>query len=71
VESLEEGYHAARRLADDVAVVSLVLTQKATRDGIDRSGEFYVVDIWKKRLDRWQIVARYSSPMAKAFDRSR
>jgi hypothetical protein len=71
VESLEERYHAARKLADDLAVVSLVLTQKATREGSDRSGDFYVVDIWKKHLDRWQIIARYSSPVGKTFDRSR
>jgi hypothetical protein len=71
IEALEERYHAARRLADDLAVVSLVLTQRATRDGSDRSGDFYVVDIWKNRLDRWQIIARYSSPVGKTFDRSR
>jgi hypothetical protein len=70
VESFEERYHAARRLADDVAVVGLVLSQKATRDGRDRSGDFYVVDVWKKCDDRWQIIARYSSPQAKTFDRS-
>jgi hypothetical protein len=29
------------------------------------------VDIWKKHLDRWQIIARYSSPVGKTFDRSR
>jgi hypothetical protein len=28
------------------------------------------VDIWKKKGDRWQIIARYSSPMGKKFDRS-
>jgi len=71
VESFEERYHAARKLADDLAVVSLLLTQKATREGSDRSGDFYVVDIWKKHLDRWQVIARYSSPVGKTFDRSR
>jgi hypothetical protein len=71
VESFEEKYHAARKLADDLAVVSLLLTQKATRDGRDRSGDFYVVDIWKKRVGQWQMIARYSSPVGKTFDRSR
>jgi hypothetical protein len=70
MESAEERYHAARKLSEDLAVVSLALTQKATFDGRDRSGDFYVVDIWKKRGDRWQLIARYSSPLGKTFDRS-
>lgn len=69
MESLDERYHAARKLADDLAVISLLLTQKASRDGRDRSGDFYVVDIWKQRGDRWQLIARYSSPLGKTFDR--
>jgi len=48
--------------------VHLLHTQQATFDGRDRSGDFYVVDIWKKRGDSWQIIARYSSPMGKKFD---
>jgi ketosteroid isomerase-like protein len=69
-ESCEQRHHAARKLADDLVVVSLLLTQQASSDGRDRSGDFYVVDIWKKSGDRWQIIARYSSPMGKKFDRS-
>jgi len=37
IESLDERFHAARRLGDDLAVVSLLLTHKASRDGQDRS----------------------------------
>jgi hypothetical protein len=70
IESLEARHHAARKLADDLAVVSLLLIQQASSDGRDRSGDSYVVDIWKKRGDRWQIIARYSSPMGRKFDRS-
>ena len=70
VESLSQQHHAARRLADDIAVVSLLLTQRATFAGRDRSGDFYIVDIWKKQSDRWQLIARYSSPVNKKFDRS-
>jgi hypothetical protein len=69
IESLEERHHAARKLAEDLAAVSLLLTQKASREGQDRSGDFYVVDIWKKRGDGWQMIARYSSPMGRRFDR--
>jgi ketosteroid isomerase-like protein len=70
IESLEERYHSARRLGDDLAAVSLLLTQKATRDGRDRSGDFYIVDIWNKRADGWQMIARYSSPIGKTLDRA-
>jgi hypothetical protein len=70
VESLTQQHHAARRLTDDIAVLSLLLTQRATVAGRDRSGDFYIVDIWKKNSDRWQLIARYSSPVGKEFDRS-
>jgi hypothetical protein len=71
IESIEGRYHAARKLAEDLAVVSLLLTQQATFEGRDRSGDFYVVDIWKKSADGWQMIARYSSPMGRRFDRMR
>ena len=70
IESLDEHYHAARKLTDNLAVVSLLLTQKATFVGRDRSGDFYIVDVWKKNGDQWQIIARYSTPIGKNFDRS-
>jgi hypothetical protein len=70
MEALEERHHSARKLSEDLAVVSLLLTQKATFEGRDWSGDFYVVDIWRKSGNRWQIVARYSSPIGKKLDRS-
>ena len=57
-------------MTDDVAVVSLLLMQKASREGSDRSGVFYVVDVWKCRGGNWQLIARYSSPQGRTFDRS-
>jgi hypothetical protein len=70
IESFEERHHAARKLTNDLAVVSLLLSQKATFDGRDRSGDFYVVDIWRKIARNWQIIARYSTPLGKKLDRS-
>jgi len=70
IESLDERFHAARRVTDNVAVVSFVLNQKASREGSDRSGAFYVVDVWKRRAGNWQVIARYSSPQGRTFDRS-
>jgi hypothetical protein len=69
IESLEQRHHAARRLSEELAVVSLLLIQKATFEGRDRSGDFYVVDIWKKVRGGWQLLARYSCPVGKTFDR--
>jgi Domain of unknown function (DUF4440) len=70
IELIEGHHYAARKLRDDLAVVSWLLTQRAASEGRDRSGDFYVVDIWKRNGDRWQMIARYSSPMGKKFDRS-
>jgi hypothetical protein len=70
IESFEERHHAARKLTNDLAVMSLLLSQKATFDGRDRSGDFYVVDIWRKTARNWQIIARYSTPLGKRLDRS-
>ncbi len=68
-ESFDQRHHAARKLADDLTVVSLLHIQKATIDGRDFSGDFYLVDFWKKRGGNWQIIARYSSPVGKILDR--
>ena len=46
----------------DVAVVSSVATQRATAFGQDRSGSFFLTDVWRAAADgRWQVIARYSS----------
>jgi len=57
-----------RKLADDVAVVSLVMTPHAAGGNPDQSGSSYVVDIWKKR-GRWQLIARYSGKTVEAVSR--
>ena len=69
IESIGGRYHAARKLAEELAVVSRLLSQQATFQGRDRSGDFYVVDIWKKSGDGWQMIACYSSPLGRKFDR--
>jgi hypothetical protein len=58
--SIEQQYHAARKLADDLAVVSLLQTQKAMAESRDMCGSYYVVAIWKNRNNQWQLIARYS-----------
>jgi hypothetical protein len=71
IESIAQRHYAARKVADDVAVMSLLLTQQASVAGRDRSGDFYVVDVWKRIDERWRLIARYSTPIGQMFDRSR
>ena len=50
------------RVLGDVAVVSSIGVQRATAFGVDRSGVFYLTDVWQRSGDdTWQVVARYSS----------
>lgn len=44
----------------DIAAVSSINRQKATVGGQDRSGEFFIVDIWARRGGRWRVTSRYS-----------
>jgi ketosteroid isomerase-like protein len=47
----------------EVVVVSSLATQRATAFGRDRSGTFFLTDIWRRAGDdgAWQVIARYSS----------
>lgn len=44
----------------ELAAVSSINTQKADVGGQDRSGEFFIVDIWSYRDGKWMVGARYS-----------
>jgi ketosteroid isomerase-like protein len=61
VEGIAERYHAARKLADDVAVVSFVATSMSPPGGRQGSKELYIVDVWSKRTGAWQLIARHSA----------
>lgn len=46
----------------DVVLVSSLATQRATAFGQDRSGTFFLTDVWRIAADgAWQVIARYSS----------
>lgn len=49
------------RVFTDVAVVSSIGEQQATAFGQDRSGTFFLTDVWCRRNGTWQVIARYSS----------
>lgn len=43
-----------------LAAVSSINAQQADVGGQDRSGEFFIVDIWARRNDKWVVLSRYS-----------
>jgi hypothetical protein len=51
----------ARLLADGLVAVSLLFEQRASVAGVDRSGVFFLTDIWRRGTARWEVVARYSA----------
>ncbi|WP_084250909.1 nuclear transport factor 2 family protein [Sphingomonas pruni] len=51
-----------RGLTADIAVMSSIATQQAQLEGLDRSGSFWLSDVWRKEPDgAWRVCARYSS----------
>ena len=51
----------ARLLADGLVAVSLLFEQQANVGGIDRSGVFFLIDVWRRGGSRWEVIARYSA----------
>ena len=51
----------AHLLADGLVAVSLLFEQRPNVGGIDRSGAFFLIDIWRRGGARWEVVARYSA----------
>jgi ketosteroid isomerase-like protein len=62
-----DGYSFAKlsvRVFGEAAVVNAYIQQTATFAGNDWSGDFLVTDVWVKRANRWQAVARHVSHVA-------
>src|SRR5574341_1080715 len=49
------------RIKDDFAVVSSIYTQRASVNEVDRSGTFFLTDIWERGSAGWQVIERHSS----------
>ena len=49
------------RILDNLALVASIALQKASIDGADRSGRFFLTDVWRRTRGSWQVFARYSS----------
>ena len=51
-----------RELAPGLAVMSAIAEQQAEMNGVDRSGAFFLTDVWRREPDGdWRVCARYSS----------
>lgn len=48
-------------VAGDVGIVSILWTQKATVQGVDRSATFFVTDIWRRDDGTWRVIERHSA----------
>lgn len=58
-----EGIHC-RRISADIVAMSAIADFDASIGGIDRSGRYFVTDLWHRvpgSTHGWQISARYSS----------
>jgi hypothetical protein len=51
-----------RRLGPDIVAMSAIADFDSTLGKRDRSGRFFVIDLWKRGGSGWQVCARYSSP---------
>ena len=45
----------------DVAIVRMLFTQKASVRGQDRSGQFFITDVWVRTASGWRVMERHSS----------
>lgn len=50
------------RLSSDIIVMSAIADQDAAVGLENRSGRFFVTDIWKRSGQSWKVCARYSAP---------
>ena len=50
-----------RRVADDMIVMSSIADFDAKMAGIDRSGRYFVTDLWRREHSNWKVCLRYSS----------
>ena len=50
------------RISSDIVVMSAIADQEAALGSEDRSGRFFVTDIWRRSGHVWKVCARYSAP---------
>ena len=55
---------AVKGMSDEIVVASFLLEETVQHDGKTKGGNHFVVDVWKKNGDAWQVTDRYSSRVA-------
>ncbi len=53
-----------RQVAPGLVAMSAIADFDATMNGVDRSGRFFVTDLWRVEDGSWKVCARFSSPLA-------
>ena len=61
----------AVRIIEPYALVTSRFHQVAAVHGADRNHEFFLVDVWRRNGDTWQVVARHSAWPEPASDETR
>jgi ketosteroid isomerase-like protein len=56
---------AVRGVADDISIASFVLSETINQTGAKPRNTF-IVDVWTKIADQWQLMDRYASPIVGA-----
>ena len=55
---------AVKAISDEIVVASFILEETAEHDSKAKATHHFVVDVWKKNGDAWQLTDRYSSRVA-------
>ena len=63
IESYDKQDLKVRAYGDDTAVTSYVIAAKATFEGTEINRQFCITNVWIRRDQRWQIVARHTATL--------
>jgi ketosteroid isomerase-like protein len=66
LESFHIRQMAVRSLNDDVTLASFVLNETVERAGKPATYDYFVVDVWHRDANQWQVTDRYVSKVAGA-----
>jgi hypothetical protein len=62
---------AARSIDENSVLVHFVLSRTLQRAGKSVPSEYFVVDLWQKNGEKWQLSDRYASPVAASHSKPR
>jgi ketosteroid isomerase-like protein len=59
------------RVLGDLAIASFIADLAARVRGAERSGKYFITDVWRHRDGAWRVVGRYSSRPEEASSSTR